>query len=76
MGKPSDQQLSRRDLLRIGLTTTAAGILTTDLELALPAQAQAQDPLPSWNDGAAKKAIFEFVKTTSRARNLYRRSSA
>jgi hypothetical protein len=29
-------------------------------------QACAQtDPLPSWNDGAAKKAIVEFVKTTT-----------
>ena len=25
----------------------------------------AQDPLPSWNDGPAKKAILEFVKTTT-----------
>jgi phosphoglycolate phosphatase-like HAD superfamily hydrolase len=30
------------------------------------AQAFAQtDPLPSWNDGAAKKAIVEFVQTTT-----------
>src|SRR4249919_3373810 len=29
-------------------------------------QAYAQtDPLPSWNDGAAKKAIVEFVKATT-----------
>jgi hypothetical protein len=29
-------------------------------------QAYAQiDPLPSWNDGSAKKAIIEFVKTTT-----------
>jgi hypothetical protein len=29
-------------------------------------QAYAQtDPLPSWNDGAAKKAIVEFVKSTT-----------
>ena len=29
-------------------------------------QAYAQsDPLPSWNDGAAKKVIVEFVKTTT-----------
>jgi phosphoserine phosphatase len=27
--------------------------------------ARAQDPLPSWNDGAAKKAIVEFVQTTT-----------
>jgi phosphoglycolate phosphatase-like HAD superfamily hydrolase len=26
-----------------------------------PAQAQGLDPLPSWNDGAAKEAIVEFV---------------
>ena len=34
--------------------------------LALGAQVLAQtDPLPSWNDGAAKKAIVEFVQTTT-----------
>jgi phosphoserine phosphatase len=35
--------------------------------LVLPAlvQAQAQDPLPSWNDGPAKQAILNFVKTTT-----------
>jgi hypothetical protein len=26
---------------------------------------QAQDPLPSWNDGAAKQAIMDFVNTTT-----------
>ena len=26
---------------------------------------QAQDPLPSWNDGAAKQAIVNFVQTTT-----------
>ena len=34
--------------------------------LALATHALAQtDPLPSWNDGAAKKAIVEFVQTTT-----------
>jgi len=36
--------------------------------LFLPASPQAfaqSDPLPSWNDGAAKKAIVEFVKATT-----------
>jgi hypothetical protein len=32
--------------------------------LAPPVYAQS-DPLPSWNDGGAKQAIVEFVKTTS-----------
>ncbi len=29
--------------------------------------AHAADPLPSWNDGAAKQAIVDFVKTTTTA---------
>jgi phosphoglycolate phosphatase-like HAD superfamily hydrolase len=29
------------------------------------AGAQAQDPLPSWNDGAAKQTILNFVKVTT-----------
>src|SRR5262249_2340174 len=34
--------------------------------LAAGARAEAQpDPLPSWNDGAAKQAIVEFVKATT-----------
>jgi len=32
--------------------------------VALPSAAQT-DPLPSWNDGAAKKAIVEFVQATT-----------
>ena len=31
----------------------------------LTAAAMAQDPLPSWNDGAAKQAILNFVKNTT-----------
>jgi phosphoglycolate phosphatase-like HAD superfamily hydrolase len=35
------------------------------LLLTAPAFAQQPDPLPSWNDGAAKKAIIEFVRVTT-----------
>jgi phosphoglycolate phosphatase-like HAD superfamily hydrolase len=38
--------------------------LCTVLLLAAPAGAQT-DPLPSWNDGPAKKAIVEFVQSTT-----------
>jgi phosphoglycolate phosphatase-like HAD superfamily hydrolase len=38
--------------------------LSVLLALGLPAQAQT-DPLPSWNDGPAKKAIVEFVQVTT-----------
>ena len=33
--------------------------------LASSTRVWAQDPLPSWNDGAAKKAIVEFVQATT-----------
>jgi phosphoserine phosphatase len=39
---------------------------TVLLTLAVSASALAQvDPLPSWNDGAAKKAIIDFVQATT-----------
>lgn len=33
--------------------------------LALPLLAQASEPLPSWNDGPAKKHIIEFVQAVT-----------
>jgi phosphoglycolate phosphatase-like HAD superfamily hydrolase len=38
--------------------------IAAGLSAATPGLAQT-DPLPSWNDGAAKKAILEFVKATT-----------
>ena len=35
------------------------------LALGTHVTAQTTDPLPSWNDGAAKKAIVEFVQATA-----------
>ena len=49
--------LGRRALLT-GLAL-AVGILSGQL------RAQESDPLPSWNDGAAKQAIVEFVRATT-----------
>lgn len=43
---------------------TRALALATLLVLGLQAQAQTE-PLPSWNDGAAKQAILDFVKDTT-----------
>ncbi len=45
------------------MRTHVAVVLCTTL-VAVTARA-APDPLPSWNDGAAKKAIVEFVQTTT-----------
>lgn len=45
MKKFSDGELSRRQLLRIGLSATAAGCLTGGLEFMLPSPAQAQSAL-------------------------------
>jgi hypothetical protein len=51
----------RRLLLGAGAASLAA------LGGPLTAAAQENDPLPSWNDGAAKKAIIKLVTTTTTA---------
>ena len=44
----------------------SGGLLTLVASLAVSPHAFAQsDPLPSWNDGPAKKAIVEFVQATT-----------
>src|SRR6478735_4191596 len=57
MAFPAETSLARRTFLAAG----ALGLL-----IAKPARAQT-DPLPSWNDGAAKQAILSFVKETTDA---------
>jgi haloacid dehalogenase-like hydrolase len=59
--------LSRRSLI------TSLGAIGAAFALLAPSIAPAQtDPLPSWNDGAAKQAIVEFVEaTTDRAKPTF-----
>ncbi len=40
-------------------------VLAMLMTLCVERVIQAQDPLPSWNDGPAKRAIIEFVQTTT-----------
>jgi haloacid dehalogenase-like hydrolase len=56
--------LNRRVLLAAlaALATLSAPLLPVS---ALADAATATDPLPSWNDGAAKQAIIDFVKATT-----------
>ncbi len=63
----SQLEVSRRQLLQMGLVTTAATLVPTGVESLFPPEslAQGQDPLPSWNDGAAKQAILNFVRVTT-----------
>jgi phosphoglycolate phosphatase-like HAD superfamily hydrolase len=42
-------------------------IVVALVALAFATVAMAQDPLPSWNDGPAKKAIVDFVAKTTKA---------
>jgi hypothetical protein len=52
---------------RILLTTVAALPILFGPAFPMSGQAQAQtDPLPSWNDGARKQAIIEFVARVTR----------
>ncbi len=56
--------------MRRSAFSMVAGVLVLAASLTLGAQALAQtDPLPSWNDGPAKKAIVEFVHTTTTPRS-------
>jgi phosphoglycolate phosphatase-like HAD superfamily hydrolase len=50
--------LTRRDLLKASAAIFLAGP-------SIRAAAAATDPLPSWNEGPAKKAIVDFVRTTT-----------
>jgi phosphoglycolate phosphatase-like HAD superfamily hydrolase len=47
------------------MKSISSTILLFALVLFGQATTQAQDPLPSWNDGPAKQAIVEFVKSTT-----------
>src|ERR1700690_4150596 len=57
----SEEKLMRtkcvRKLIAVALLSLWIGALAGS-----PAQAQTKDPLPSWNEGAAKQSIVDFVK--------------
>jgi haloacid dehalogenase-like hydrolase len=59
--------LSRRQLVRLGTTASATALLTGGMDLTIPLQAEAQngDPLPSWKEGPARRAILDFIRTTT-----------
>lgn len=48
-----------------GSAVRAASSIALLLLAAAIAGAQESDPLPSWNDGAAKRAIIDFVRATT-----------
>jgi phosphoglycolate phosphatase-like HAD superfamily hydrolase len=54
-------------LILAGCTTTPTASTSSASQPA--ATAAATDPLPSWNDGPAKQAIIDFVKTTTNKSN-------
>lgn len=47
---------------KVTLRGALLGLATLMLAALLPGAASAQDPLPSWNEGAAKAAIISFVE--------------
>jgi phosphoglycolate phosphatase-like HAD superfamily hydrolase len=57
---PLSTRFSRRALL------AGAAVLPV-LAAVGPTLAQTTDPLPSWNDGAAKQAILDFIRATTDA---------
>src|SRR5262245_39832081 len=61
----SSSKISRRSMLS---TAAALPLLSSPL-LGTSGWAQGTDPLPSWNEGAAKQAIIAFVHATTDASN-------
>lgn len=63
----SNKGLSRRQLLQLGMAAAATTLLPDGVESAIAPQAfaQGQEPLSSWNNSAAKKAIVDFVHSTT-----------
>src|SRR5262249_42051842 len=61
----STQQGRRMTMSKRRCQATACLIGLSLLLGAAQASAQQTDPLPSWNDGAAKRAILEFVRVTT-----------
>jgi phosphoglycolate phosphatase-like HAD superfamily hydrolase len=53
-------------LLVLCCALAACGPPVAEAPSVPPAQSSASDPLPSWNDGAAKKSIIDFVSMTTR----------
>jgi phosphoglycolate phosphatase-like HAD superfamily hydrolase len=51
-------EVTRRDLFKVSTALLVA-------EAVGPLSLTADDPLPSWNDGPAKKAILDFVNATT-----------
>jgi len=51
-------EITRRELIKVSAATAVLGTLSH-------AAKAYDDPLPSWNDGAAKQAILTFVKDTT-----------
>jgi phosphoglycolate phosphatase-like HAD superfamily hydrolase len=58
-GKGNAMEINRRDLIKGSAAIMAIG------GLSVPSYALGDDHLPSWNDGPAKNAIVNFVKTTT-----------
>ncbi len=56
------QGLGRRTVISV---VPAVGIATASLVPFAAAAQTASSPLPSWNDGPAKRGIMEFVRTAT-----------
>jgi len=73
-GEPLKGEVSRTDSPGAGVSATAPAEPRTEPPAPKPENpaaaqtATTADPLPSWNDGAAKQTIIEFVQATTTQR--------
>jgi phosphoglycolate phosphatase-like HAD superfamily hydrolase len=64
---PSVRPARRQPVIRTSRRTATISGLALVTWLACAPTARAADPLPSWNDGAAKRAVVGFVERSTRA---------
>jgi phosphoglycolate phosphatase-like HAD superfamily hydrolase len=55
----------RAEFVGVALFASVALVIATGSTASLAQQTARTDPLPSWNDGPAKEAIVQFVRTTT-----------
>lgn len=58
--------LEGSSIMKLHRALLASVVLAALVLMGQPAVAQPRDPLPSWNDGAAKEAVIAFVEKTTR----------
>ena len=68
--------MNLRQFTKMGRFRFLASVFVAILAVCVCSTANAADPMPSWNDGTAKKTILEFVAAVTNEGGKYYVASA